>query len=102
MKADAAAIRQFRKLVVLVMGCTLLGVGALLVVLPGPGLPTMFGGLTLLATEFLWARRWLQRIKDELARRGLGPAARGNRRASAEDPGAPREPRAAPSSQETR
>lgn len=75
MKADAGAIRQFRKIAVLVGGCTLIGVGALLLVLPGPGLLTIFGGVALLATEFLWARRWLQRVKDELARRGITPRA---------------------------
>ena len=63
--------RGARRIAVLVLGGTLLFIGALLLVLPGPGLPLIFLGLTLLATEFLWARQWLRRarVTARLARR---------------------------------
>ena len=53
------------------VGGTLLLFGILLLVLPGPGLPLIFLGLTVLATEFLWARLWLRRarVRARLARR---------------------------------
>jgi len=72
--------RGAKRIAVLVVGGTLLLFGALLLVLPGPGLPLVFLGLTVLATEFLWARLWLRRarVTARLARR----RARGWRRSS--------------------
>jgi tellurite resistance protein TerC len=39
--------------------------GIAMLVLPGPGLLTIVGGLAILGMEFAFARRWLQRIKKE-------------------------------------
>jgi hypothetical protein len=47
-----------RRIVVLVVGLTILLIGVALLVLPGPGWLIIFGGLGLLATEFAWAR-WI-------------------------------------------
>lgn len=58
------ALRNARKVVVAVVGATVLGLGVLMLFLPGPGLVTMFVGLTILAAEFAWARRWLRRARD--------------------------------------
>ena len=58
-----ASYRGARRIVVFVLGGTLLLVGVLLLVLPGPGLLVIFLGLTLLATEFVWARLWLRRLR---------------------------------------
>jgi tellurite resistance protein TerC len=55
-----------RKIAVLVVGSTLLLIGAALLVLPGPALPVLFVGLLVLGTEFLWARRLLKRLKTEV------------------------------------
>jgi uncharacterized protein (TIGR02611 family) len=46
-----------------VTGVVLVLVGALMLVLPGPGLLVILIGLALLATEFAWARRALDRLK---------------------------------------
>jgi predicted tellurium resistance membrane protein TerC len=40
--------------------------GAALLVLPGPGTLVLLAGLALLATEFLWARVWLKRLRDAI------------------------------------
>lgn len=32
---------------------------------PGPGWPTMFLGLTLLAAEFVWAKRLMNHMKEQ-------------------------------------
>lgn len=32
---------------------------------PGPGVATIVGGLAILATEFLWARRLMKRFEKE-------------------------------------
>ena len=43
------------------IGGTVLLIGLALLVLPGPGLLVIAGGLAILATEFIWARRALRR-----------------------------------------
>jgi hypothetical protein len=48
-------------------GWALLAVGAALLVLPGPGLLVIAGGLALLATEYAWAARLLRNVKQRLA-----------------------------------
>jgi len=45
------------------MGLTMLLCGAVMLVTPGPGWLLIFAGLSLLAVEFLWARRLLKRLK---------------------------------------
>lgn len=55
-----------RRLLVSIGGGILLAAGAAMLVLPGPGLLVIAGGLGLLATEFLWARRMLDRVKARI------------------------------------
>ncbi|MGD9763186.1 MAG: PGPGW domain-containing protein [Candidatus Binatia bacterium] len=43
-------------------GISLLAVGAALLVLPGPGIPLVLAGLTLLAPHSRWARRLLDYV----------------------------------------
>lgn len=52
-----------RRVANVVGGFTLIIAGVAMLVLPGPGLLTIFGGLTLLGYEFLWARRILDSAK---------------------------------------
>lgn len=58
-----ASLRHARRVIVLVIGLTVLALGAALVVLPGPAFVVIPVGLAILATEFEWARRWLHQIK---------------------------------------
>jgi uncharacterized protein (TIGR02611 family) len=51
----------------IVAGFALLIAGAAMVVLPGPGWLTIAAGLALLADEFPWARRELDRLKGIVA-----------------------------------
>ncbi len=59
-------------------GWSLLAVGGALLVLPGPGIPLVLGGLALLAPEHRWARRAHLRLRDHWrsVRRRLGLAGR--------------------------
>jgi len=50
------------------LGYGLLGLGVALLVLPGPGLPLLAGGLALLARRRPWARRALRAFRRRLAR----------------------------------
>lgn len=58
-------VEQVRRLFRIIIGFTLLLVGAVMLVTPGPGWLTIFLGLGLLAAEFVWARRLMDRIKRE-------------------------------------
>ena len=57
-------LRQAKRVIRIVVGFTLLILGVFLLVLPGPGWLTIFLGLALLAAEFAWARRLLDRLKN--------------------------------------
>lgn len=45
-------------------GFALLLTGIVMLVLPGPGWLTIAAGLAVLATEYTWAARWLNHLKD--------------------------------------
>lgn len=49
-------------------GWALLGAGAALLVLPGPGIPLVLAGLVILGRERPWARRLQLRLRLEAAR----------------------------------
>jgi Flp pilus assembly protein TadB len=46
-------------------GFTLLAVGLLMILTPGPGWPMILLALSVLAAEYLWARRLLERLKAQ-------------------------------------
>jgi len=58
-----------RRAVVAVIGFTVLLIGVAMVVLPGPAVIVIPLGLTILATEFVWARRLLEKARATIARR---------------------------------
>lgn len=60
------AIKNARKVLVLVVGFTLIMIGVAMMVLPGPATVVIPMGLAVLATEFLWARRLLNRMYAEV------------------------------------
>jgi tellurite resistance protein TerC len=53
-----------KKIIVAVIGGTVTLLGVALIVLPGPAFIVLPIGLSILATEFFWARRWLKKLKD--------------------------------------
>ena len=61
-----------RRWLTLGAGFGLLAVGGTLLVLPGPGIPLVLGGLALLGRELPWARRlsaWLRaKVREKLER----------------------------------
>jgi tellurite resistance protein TerC len=60
-------VRGARRIVVGVVGATILLTGIVMLLLPGPGLIAILIGLTVLSTEFLWAKRWLARVRETAA-----------------------------------
>lgn len=65
-------IRRIKRIFIGVAGVTLLLIGLAMVVLPGPAILVIPLGLAILATEFLWARRLLKKMKDKVSDRNRG------------------------------
>lgn len=63
-RVRAHGLRTVRRIVVAVVGTTILAVGMALLVLPGPAFLVIPIGLAVLALEFEWARRWLRRARE--------------------------------------
>ena len=57
-------IRQMRRLIIAVVGVTVLVIGVAMIVLPGPAVVVIPLGLSILALEFAWAKRLLKRVKE--------------------------------------
>lgn len=55
-----------KRIAVTIAGFTVLIVGIVLIPLPGPGWLIVFGGLAILATEYVWARRLLNYAKAKV------------------------------------
>jgi uncharacterized protein (TIGR02611 family) len=58
-------VEQVWRIFRIVAGFTLLLAGVVMLVTPGPGWVVILLGLGLLAAEFVWARRLMDRIKRE-------------------------------------
>lgn len=58
-----------RRAAVAVIGFTVLLIGVAMVVLPGPAFVVIPLGLAILATEFVWARRLLEKARATIARK---------------------------------
>lgn len=56
--------RLGRRVLVVVLGIPIVIVGLVLLVTPGPGIPVLLAGLAILAIEFAWPRRQMDRIRD--------------------------------------
>ena len=56
-------LTSLRKLVIAIIGGTVLLIGVALIVLPGPAFIVIPIGLAILATEFAWARSMVNRAK---------------------------------------
>lgn len=61
-------LQQAKRFLRILFGFTLLILGIAMVVTPGPGWLTILLALGVLAAEFVWARRLLDRLKEQGAR----------------------------------
>lgn len=50
--------------IILIFGLTIVGLGVFFLVFPGPGWAVIFFGLIILATEYAWAQRMLNPVKQ--------------------------------------
>lgn len=59
--------RMARRIVIAVVGSTVLLLGIIMLATPGPGLVAIAAGLGILAIEFTWARLWLKRVRRRIS-----------------------------------
>lgn len=56
-----------RRIAVLAVGSTVVLLGAIMLVTPGPGLLVIPIGLAILGLEFAWARVWLRKVRESIS-----------------------------------
>lgn len=66
-----------KRIVVAVVGTTVLLMGVVMLVAPGPAFVVIPLGLAILGAEFAWARAWLKRLRQAISRKSA--EARGER-----------------------
>ena len=59
-------LKQAKRVIVIVIGFTVLLAGVAMIVLPGPAFIVIPLGLAILATEFVWARNLLKKVKEKI------------------------------------
>ena len=66
-----------RRIIVGVVGVTVLLLGIVTIVTPGPAVIIIPVGLAILSIEFAWARLWLRKLRESISR--YGAKSRGSR-----------------------
>jgi uncharacterized protein (TIGR02611 family) len=59
------SLQQAKRFLKILVGFTLLAIGVVMIVTPGPGWLTIMVGLGVLAAEYVWARRLLDKMKEQ-------------------------------------
>ena len=63
-KLRVEEVPHIKRIIVTVVGGTILILGVVMVVTPGPAVIVVPAGLAILGTEYAWARRWLRKAKQ--------------------------------------
>lgn len=59
-------IGQAKRLIIIVIGFTVLIAGVAMIMLPGPAVIVIPIGLAILASEYIWARKLLDLVKERI------------------------------------
>ncbi len=59
-------LKQLRKILIAILGFTVIVIGIVLIVTPGPATLVIPAGLAILASEFVWAEKLLKKFKSTL------------------------------------
>ena len=55
------------RIAILVVGSTVLAVGIVMIVAPGPAIVVIPIGLAILGVEFAWAKMWLRKLRESIS-----------------------------------
>lgn len=65
-----------KRIIVGVVGATVVFLGLIMLVTPGPALVVIPVGLAILSIEFTWARMWLRKLRQAISSNSLNSRAR--------------------------
>lgn len=63
-----------KRIFIAIAGGTVVAIGIVMILLPGPGVLVILAGLGVLAIEFAWARRLLKKARECLPGKNSGQA----------------------------
>ena len=66
-KAVHLTYKAARRIAVLAVGSTVVVLGIIMLVTPGPGMIVIPIGLAILGLEFAWARIWLRKVREGIS-----------------------------------
>ena len=66
-KAAHMTYKTARRIAVLVLGSSVVALGIVMLVAPGPGIVVIPIGLAILSVEFAWARIWLRKVREGIS-----------------------------------
>jgi tellurite resistance protein TerC len=69
-RIGAVSYKLARRIVIGVIGGTIVLGGVIMLVTPGPGVAIILLGLAILAIEFAWAKLWLSRVRHSVTPEG--------------------------------
>ena len=75
-KIAAGTYKAARRVVIAVVGATVLLLGVIMIVTPGPAFVVIPLGLAILSLEFAWAKYWLRRARQGISSTASRGAAR--------------------------
>ena len=84
-RAAVTTYKAAKRIVIFVVGVTVVLIGLVMLVTPGPALVVIPLGLAILSIEFAWARRWLRRIRERIGEAAAGRNFRRNNAAPGDD-----------------
>lgn len=63
------SLRQVKKIIIAVVGFTVLAIGLAMIVLPGPAFLVIPVALGILATEFVWAKNVIKKMRSKIPKK---------------------------------
>lgn len=63
------SLRQVKKVIIAVVGFTVLAIGLVMIVLPGPAFIVIPVALGILSTEFVWAKNLIKKVRSKIPKK---------------------------------
>jgi len=71
MKPLKGTYKLAKRIAIGIVGVSILVIGIVMIIAPGPALILIPVGLALLGLEFAWARLWLKRLRESISSRNM-------------------------------
>jgi len=63
------SLKQVKKVIIAVVGITVLAIGLAMIVLPGPAFIVIPVALGILSTEFVWAKYLIKKVRSKIPKK---------------------------------